>query len=253
MGLKKPNSQLSKHPLRQRQKSLFNYCTTAWELRQSWGHCFWFDFMQWRRGIKPRLQSQHFLPLFQRPRGNYRHSSNLTPWDLPVSCEKSPHPLFSSLKQWSMNLTYLWCHRAVSCRSLLSSAPPVLCEGREGSTWQVPLWQRTQLRWPMRRTRSCGCGGTRGKTKRRFSGRSEKAGAPQQEPVLQWQNTVFPHSGHLPLPRGREDTRYKLTKNKRHEILFHMWCSIENNALQKCFIETIVSWDHFRRQSVLGH
>lgn len=153
----------------------------------------WFDFMQWRREIKPSLQSQHFLSLLQRPRGNDRHSSNLTLWDLPVSSGKQAPTPFppSSLKQQNMNLTCLWCHRAVNCRSLLSSARPVLCEGREGSTCQEPRWQRRQLRWPTMRTRSCGCGDARGETKRRISGKSEEAGALGQEPALQWQNTVL--------------------------------------------------------------
>lgn len=83
-----------------------------------------------------------------------------------------------------MNLTYLWCHRAASCKSLQSSAQLVLCEGREGSTCRAPQWQKRQLRWPVRRTHSCGCGDTRGKTKRRFRGKTERARAPGEEPLL---------------------------------------------------------------------
>lgn len=151
-----------------------------------------------------------------------------------------------------MNLTYLWCRRAVSCKSLLSSARPALCAGREGSTCQGLLWQRRQLRWPTMRRRSCGCGDTRGKTKRRFSRKVEK-----QEPQdrSHWQNRVFPHTSHLPLPRDRDNGRYQARENKRHGIFLHTWCFIGNNVLHSSEVlqRDHFPWDRCGRQSVLSH
>lgn len=89
IGLKSPNSQLSKHPPYRFSflcSTLHHSLGTETELRSLL--LPWFDFMQWRRELKPSLQSQHFLSLLQGPRGNCRHSSTLSLWDLPVSSGK---------------------------------------------------------------------------------------------------------------------------------------------------------------------
>lgn len=138
-----------------------------------------------------------------------------------------------------MNLTYLWCHRAVSCRSLPSSARPALCEGRGGSTCQVPLWQRRRLRWPMMRTHSCGCGDTRGKTKRRFSEKSERAGDPGQEPVLQWQNTVLSHRAVCQGAELIQGTKRWKIRGMEYFFICDAPLIIMSLTFQRCFKEMI--------------
>lgn len=90
------------------------------------------------------------------------------------------------------------------------------------------------------RTRSCGCGDTRGKNKRRISEKREEAGALGQEPALQ--RLRFSDSAVTSLCQGAE-----ITRGTRQWRLEGMECFSIGDAplitlyvtLQRCFSETM--------------
>lgn len=134
--------------------------------------------MKKRREIKLGLQTQHFLSLLQGSTGNYRHSSNLTPWELPISSGKQAPTLSPSfLKQCAwispiLGATGLWdaslcCLLHNLCSVKVERDPHAQCPSGKGNSWGGQWWEDIAAAVE-----------TWGKTKRRFRRKTERARAP---------------------------------------------------------------------------